>query len=68
MSANTQNPFNREVIFEFAPIGNIVKVTAMDTETLTEVIIQGPKSVGQEILKRNAMKRLEYVMKKKGLV
>lgn len=58
----------REVIFEFHPVGNIVKVTAMDTRTLTEISIQGPKSAGEKALKANALKRLEYVLKKKGLV
>lgn len=58
----------REVILEFFPVGNVVKVTAMDTKTLTEVSIQGPKSAGEEVLKRNALKRLEYVLKKKGLI
>ena len=58
----------REIIFEFHPVGNIVKVTAMDTQSLTEVIIQGPRSASQDILKRNALKRLTYVLKKKGIV
>ena len=58
----------REVIIELFPVGNIVKVTAMDTLTLTEVSIQGPKNAGEAVLKRNAVKRLEYVLKKKGLV
>lgn len=58
----------REIIIELFPVGNLVKVSAMDTKTLTEVSIQGPKSAGEEILKRNAMKRLEYVLKKKGLI
>ena len=56
----------REVIIEFHPVGHVVKVSAMDTQTLTEVSIQGPASSPQEILKRNALKRLEYVLKKKG--
>ncbi len=59
---------NREVIIEFANIGNIVRVSAMDSQTLTEISIQGPKSAGEETLKRNAIKRLEYVLKKKGLI
>ncbi len=58
----------REVIIEFFPVGNIVKVSAMDVKTLTEVSIQGPASSPEEILKRNALKRLEYVLKKKGLI
>lgn len=58
----------REVIIEFFPVGQFVKVSAMDTKTLTEVSIQGPASASEEILKHNALKRLEYVLKKKGLI
>ena len=58
----------REVIIEFFPVGALVKVSAMDTQTLTEISIQGPKSAGEEVLKQNAIKRLEYVLKKKGLI
>lgn len=58
----------REVLIEFFPLGNIVKVSAMDTQTLTEISIQGPANTSQETLKRNAVKRLEYVLKKKGLI
>ena len=58
----------REIIIEFHPIGGVVKVSAMDVQTLTEISIQGPKDAGEEILKRNAIKRLEYVLKKKGLI
>jgi hypothetical protein len=65
----TDNPFrNREVLFEIYPIGNLVKVTAMDVKTMTEIMIQGPKSAPETTLKANALKRLEYVMKKKGLM
>tara|TARA_Y100001960_G_C14245220_1_gene620182 strand:+ start:420 stop:620 length:201 start_codon:yes stop_codon:yes gene_type:complete len=58
----------REIIFEFHAIGPYVKVSAMDTRSLTEVSIQGPANVGEAILKRNANKRLEYVLRKKGLI
>jgi hypothetical protein len=64
-----QNPLqNREIIFEFYTVGPTVKVTAMDTKSLTEVVIQGPASAGEAMLKANALKRLEYVMRKKGLI
>lgn len=59
---------NREVIIEFFPIGHLVKVNAMDTLSLTEITIQGPKSAGEDVLKTNALKRLEYVLKKKGII
>lgn len=59
---------DREVIIEFLPMGAYVKVSAMDTQTLTEISISGPANAGQEILKRNALKRLDYVLRKKGLI
>ncbi len=58
----------REVIIEFHTIGNFTKVSAMDVMSLTEVSIQGPSNAGEEMLKRNAIKRLEYVLRKKGLI
>jgi hypothetical protein len=58
----------REVIFEFRPVGNIMRVAAMDTATMTEVIIQGPLNAGQEALKNNALMRLEYVLRKEGKI
>lgn len=65
----TNSPLrNREVIFEFYPIGNLVKVSAVDVQTMTEISIQGPASAGEALLKINALKRLEYVLKKKGLI
>ena len=59
---------NRDVIIEFTPIGNMVRVTAMDTNSLTEVIISCPAGTPENIMKQNAMKRLEYVLKKKGII
>lgn len=58
----------REVIIEFFPVGAYVRIAAMDTASLTEISIQGPASAGEEVLKRNALKRLEYVLKKKGVI
>lgn len=58
----------REVIIEYSPFGQYMRVMAMDTESLTEITIQGPVSASEEILKRNALKRLEYVLRKKGLI
>ena len=59
---------NREVLIEFTPVGNIMRVTAMDSKSLIEIVISGPISTPQETLKRNAVKRLEYVLRKKGLI
>ncbi|PCH99649.1 MAG: hypothetical protein COB76_05235 [Alphaproteobacteria bacterium] len=59
---------NREVIIEFIPVGQIVRVSAMDVRTLTEAVISGPANTPEFILQRNAVRRLEYILKKKGLI
>lgn len=58
----------REVIIEFYPVGQYVRVAAMDVQSVTEVSIQGPVNAPEETLKRNALKRLEYVLRKKGVI
>lgn len=52
------------IIIEFHRIGGSVKVSAMDPSTLTEVSIVGPANAGEEILKRNVLKKLEFVLAK----
>jgi hypothetical protein len=65
----TEDPLkNREVIFEFLPIGPYMKVLAMDVATLTEVSISGPSGTPEFLLQQNALKRLAFVMRKKGLI
>lgn len=69
MTPMEENPLSgREIIFEFHPVGAYVRVSAIDAASLTEIAIQGPVNAPQELLKRNALKRLEFVMKKKGLL
>lgn len=65
---NKQILNGRDVIIEFFPVGAFVKVSAMDTQSLTEVSIQGPANASKQTLERHALKRLEYVLKKKGLI
>lgn len=55
----------REVLFELFPIGMLVKVVAVDSLTGTEVVIQGPASAGEAMLKQTALKKLKYVLDKK---
>jgi hypothetical protein len=43
-----------------------VKVTAIDPKTLTEVSIVGGAQYSQEFLTRQAVKKLEYVLSKRG--
>ncbi len=59
----------REILFEITPMGSgYVKIVAMDTVSLTEITLQGPASASPEQLKNNALKRLVYVLRKKGLI
>ena len=64
-AAKDSRVLEQEVIIEFHRIGNSVKVSAMDTKTLTEVSIVGPANAGEEILKRNVLRKLDYVLAKK---
>ena len=59
---------NRQVIFEFFPRGQYVKVTAMDVATMTEISVQGAISAPEDVLKHNALRRLEYVLRRDGLL
>lgn len=56
----------QDVIVEFHRIGAYVKVSAVDTHSLTEVSIVGDPSAGEEMLARAAVRKLEYVMARKG--
>jgi len=40
----------------------------MDVASLTEISIQGPANASEALLQAQAIKRLEYVMRKKGLI
>lgn len=59
---------DRNVIFEFHQMGAYMKVVAMDTQSLTEVSIQGPAATPENILQNNALRRLKYVLEKKGII
>ena len=53
-------------IIEFHQVGNAVKVTAMDPVTLTEVTIIGAPSAGDTELTRLVVRKLEYMLAKRG--
>lgn len=53
------------VLLEFQRIGAVVKVSAIDPVTNTEVVVQGPASASQEHLSRTAIAKLRYVLSKK---
>ena len=53
-----------EVIIEMQQVGNAVKVTAVDPVSLVEVSIVGSPSQGKEMLRRTAINKLNYVLRK----
>ncbi len=53
-------------IIEFHRVGNAVKVSAIDPATLTEVSIIGAPSVSDAELTRLAIRKLEYMLAKRG--
>jgi hypothetical protein len=57
---------DREVILEFQRLGNAVKVTATDPETLLEVSIMGPARSGEAELRRAALDKLNYMLRKRS--
>ena len=56
----------REVIFESVQFGRFVKVTALDPETLVEVSIQGPAGGDPTALRAAALRRLDFVLSRRG--
>ena len=60
-------PGDREVYFEFVTIGNVVKVTAIDSVTATEVSVMGPTSASQADLKKVAVQKLRKRIKREEL-
>ncbi|TNE60658.1 MAG: hypothetical protein EP335_18675 [Alphaproteobacteria bacterium] len=50
------------VIFEFIPIGNSVRVSAVCTRTGREVSIVGDRRTSQRDLEAVALRKLRYVM------
>jgi hypothetical protein len=52
----------REILYEFTAHGRFVKVTAMDPDTLTEVVLVGDPLRGEDALMNAAKRKLEYVL------
>ena len=54
----------REIIMEQVRIGQVVRVTAVDVATGTEVVFQAPTYASPASLQKLAVQKLQYVMKK----
>lgn len=55
----------RDIYVEFRVQGNLVKVSAIDSASGAEVSIFGPRTTPRDTLIRNAVAKLEYILKKK---
>jgi phage head maturation protease len=53
-------------IIEFHRVGNALKVSAFDPETLIEVSIVGDPAVGDAALTRIVIRKLEFMMAKRA--
>jgi hypothetical protein len=60
------NHGKREIYIEFVAQGGVVKATAIDSVTGTEVCIFGAASTPRDVLEKNAVAKLEYILKKKA--
>lgn len=59
-------PAGRDVYFEFVAIGNVVKVTAIDSVTGVEVSAMGPVSASQADLQQLALQKLKARLRREG--
>ena len=57
---------DREVYFEFVAIGNVVKVTAIDSLTGTEVSAMGPVTAARADLQQLALQKLKARLKREA--
>jgi hypothetical protein len=55
----------REVIYEFFRLGNSVKVSAVDTQSMVEVSVVGPATATEASLRHAALRKLEFVLARK---
>ena len=60
-------PGDREVYFEFVAIGNVVKVTAIDSLTGTEVSAMAPANAARADLQQLALQKLKARIKREEL-
>jgi hypothetical protein len=50
------------IILELTPIGNLLRVAAVDPETLVEVVFQAPLSADETMLAALARRKLAYAL------
>ena len=63
--ARYSQPEPSEIILEFVGMGAVMRVSAMDPSSLTEVVVQGPIGADQNHLADLARQKLMFVLAKK---
>jgi hypothetical protein len=54
------------VILEYVWLGPLIRVSAMEPNSLTEVVVQGPAATGEAALRRAVLRKLVYVLQRRG--
>ena len=57
-----------EILLEITQIGNLLRVAAVDPETLIEVTFQAPPTAGQATLAALARRKLAFARSRRGAV
>ena len=65
MTASGPEEDEGDVLLEFLRLGATVKVTAIDPKSLVEVSIVGPSNAGEAALRRAAIDKLRYVLRRR---
>jgi hypothetical protein len=55
----------KEIFVEFVSLGNALKATAIDPDTGLEASVMGPVGAARGAMAQAALKKLEYLAKKK---
>lgn len=53
-----------DIILEFTAVGGVLRVSAMDTASLTEVVVQGPVGSDRTSLANLARQKLAFVLQR----
>jgi hypothetical protein len=53
------------VILEFVRLGPLIRVSAIDPKSLTEVVLQAPAATGKAVLRRAVLRKLVYVLRRR---
>jgi Domain of unknown function (DUF6898) len=53
------------VILEFVRLGPLIRVSAMEPDSLIEVVLQGPATAGEAALRHAVLRKLAYVLQRR---